>query len=83
MTAGKVKFAEDVVLGLELDSRLEGAHDGSTDGERYFDCKPGYGYFTRNSSVVQLLDPKVIGYPNSILKKLEIFFTIYPKYLYI
>lgn len=48
---GTTHFAAGDWIGLELDEAT-GKNDGSVQGERYFDCEPGYGMFVR---------PTVIG----------------------
>lgn len=48
--AGVTKFAAGPWVGVELDAP-EGKNDGTVQGERYFDCKPGHGIFARPNSV--------------------------------
>lgn len=48
---GTTHFAAGDWIGLELDEAT-GKNDGSVQGERYFECEPGFGMFVR---------PTVIG----------------------
>jgi dynactin 1 len=47
---GITHFADGEWIGLELDEAT-GKNDGSVQGERYFDCEPGYGMFVRPTVV--------------------------------
>ncbi|KAJ5129777.1 uncharacterized protein N7515_005816 [Penicillium bovifimosum] len=47
---GTTHFADGEWIGLELDDAT-GKNDGSVQGERYFDCEPGYGMFVRPTVV--------------------------------
>lgn len=44
--AGTTHFAPGDWLGVELEDN-SGKNDGSLQGQRYFDCEPGYGMFVR------------------------------------
>jgi len=52
---GKADFAKGEVVGLELDQWTPNGHDGSVKGQRYFECPPGHGYFTRKAAIVEKL----------------------------
>ncbi|ETO30236.1 hypothetical protein RFI_06887, partial [Reticulomyxa filosa] len=61
---GKVKFIGttefsngEEIVGLELTQWTKGANDGSMNSKRYFYAKEGRGYFTRKTSVVNLVLP--------------------------
>ncbi|MCJ1392500.1 hypothetical protein MMC18_005368 [Xylographa bjoerkii] len=43
---GNPNFAPGDWIGVELDD-ASGKNDGSVQGQRYFDCKPGHGMFVR------------------------------------
>lgn len=47
---GVTKFAAGPWVGVELDAE-EGKNDGTVQGERYFESKPGHGIFARPNSV--------------------------------
>ncbi|KAJ5773912.1 hypothetical protein N7457_008808 [Penicillium paradoxum] len=51
---GITHFADGEWIGLELDEPT-GKNDGSVQGERYFDCEPGYGMFVRPTVVGKLI----------------------------
>jgi len=53
---GPTNIVNGLLVGLELDSIIENGHDGRFGGKRYFDCKPGHGYFARindDSSIIK------------------------------
>ena len=50
---GHTHFKEGVWIGVELE-RHKGKNDGSIDGQRYFNCSPGYGVFAPASMVAFL-----------------------------
>ncbi|OMH81217.1 CAP-Gly domain-containing linker protein 1, partial [Zancudomyces culisetae] len=47
---GETSFSTGLWIGVELEEQL-GKNDGSVQGVRYFDAKPGYGLFVRISQV--------------------------------
>jgi len=47
---GTTKFAPAVWVGVEYDEPI-GKNDGSVQGERYFECRQGYGVFVRPNKV--------------------------------
>ncbi|CAI7585110.1 unnamed protein product [Penicillium bialowiezense] len=51
---GSTHFATGEWIGLEL-NEATGKNDGSVQGERYFDCEPGYGMFVRPSVVGRVI----------------------------
>lgn len=51
---GTTHFAEGEWIGLELDDAT-GKNDGAVQGERYFNCEPGYGMFVRPSIVGKII----------------------------
>ncbi|KAJ6073186.1 hypothetical protein N7467_011271 [Penicillium canescens] len=51
---GTTHFAEGEWIGLELDDAT-GKNDGAVQGERYFNCEPGYGMFVRPSIVGKVI----------------------------
>ncbi len=53
---GNCHFAPGVWLGVELED-ASGKNDGAVQGQRYFECKPGYGMFVKPSTAVVLDQP--------------------------
>ena len=57
---GTADFKEGVWVGIELDEPL-GKHDGSVEGQKYFDARPKHGIFVRPDSVTcgnfEIVDP--------------------------
>ncbi|CAG7916106.1 unnamed protein product [Penicillium olsonii] len=51
---GSTHFAAGEWIGLEL-NEATGKNDGSVQGERYFDCEPGYGMFVRPTVVGKVI----------------------------
>lgn len=51
---GTTHFADGEWIGLELDEAT-GKNDGAVQGERYFDCEPGYGMFVRPTVVGKVI----------------------------
>ncbi|KAH6666469.1 dynactin [Plectosphaerella plurivora] len=47
---GKPHFAVGEWVGIELEDET-GKNDGSVQGERYFDCAPGYGMFVKPTTL--------------------------------
>nr|AAN75570.1 p150 dynactin NUDM [Aspergillus nidulans] len=47
---GATSFADGEWIGVELTDDT-GKNDGSVQGERYFDCEPGFGMFVRPTAV--------------------------------
>ncbi|KAJ5679206.1 hypothetical protein N7462_007450 [Penicillium macrosclerotiorum] len=52
---GSTHFAPGEWIGVEL-TDATGKNDGAVQGERYFDCEPGYGIFIRPTAVGAVLD---------------------------
>lgn len=52
---GSTHFAAGDWVGIELDDAT-GKNDGAVQGERYFDCEPGYGMFVRPPAVAAVID---------------------------
>lgn len=66
---GPLHVAPGEWLGLELADHA-GKNDGSVQGQRYFQCAPGFGIFVRRESAVKILNPtapvpKANGAPTS------------------
>lgn len=55
---GTTHFAAGDWVGIELDDPT-GKNDGSVQGERYFDCEPGFGMFIRPSAVASIVEQPV------------------------
>jgi dynactin 1 len=55
---GTTHFAAGDWVGIELDDPT-GKNDGSVQGERYFDCEPGFGMFIRPSAVAAIVEQPV------------------------
>jgi dynactin 1 len=55
---GTTHFATGEWIGLVLDEAT-GKNDGSVQGERYFDCEPGYGMFVRPTVVGKVVQNPV------------------------
>ncbi|OJJ47225.1 hypothetical protein ASPZODRAFT_1923408 [Penicilliopsis zonata CBS 506.65] len=53
---GPTHFAAGDWIGIELDEGT-GKNDGAVQGERYFDCEPGFGMFIRPTAVVSVAEP--------------------------
>lgn len=51
---GTTHFAPGEWAGVELDNPT-GKNDGAVQGERYFECEPGFGMFIRPSAVASIL----------------------------
>lgn len=47
---GSTHFQVGKWVGIELLEK-KGKNDGSVQGQKYFDCKPGYGIFVKRSQV--------------------------------
>jgi dynactin 1 len=52
---GNAAFAAGAWLGLELPDD-KGKNDGSVNGDRYFECQPGFGIFVRPESIIEILE---------------------------
>lgn len=52
---GTTHFAAGDWVGIELDDGT-GKNDGAVQGERYFDCEPGYGMFVRPPAIATIVD---------------------------
>lgn len=52
---GDTHFAAGDWIGIELDDAT-GKNDGAVQGERYFDCEPGYGMFVRPPAISAVVD---------------------------
>lgn len=55
---GNALFAAGEWLGVELED-ASGKNDGSVQGQRYFDCKPGHGMFVRPAAVAIVLEQPI------------------------
>lgn len=53
---GNTQFAPGDWLGVVLDDAT-GKNDGSVQGQRYFDCRPGYGMFLRPAAATVVDEP--------------------------
>ncbi|KAA8644146.1 putative dynactin [Aspergillus tanneri] len=51
---GTTHFAAGDWVGIELNEPT-GKNDGAVQGERYFDCEPGYGMFVRLSAIAAVV----------------------------
>ncbi|RAL13766.1 putative dynactin [Aspergillus homomorphus CBS 101889] len=51
---GTTHFAPGDWIGIELDEAT-GKNDGAVQGERYFDCEPGFGMFIRPTAVEKIM----------------------------
>lgn len=63
---GTTHFAAGDWVGIELDNAT-GKNDGAVQGERYFDCEPGYGMFVRPPAIAAIVDrpdPKQTAKPS-------------------
>lgn len=65
---GNAAFATGAWLGLELPED-KGKNDGSVNGERYFQCQPGFGIFVRPESIVEILEPAPVTTNGRLLNK--------------
>mmetsp|Transcript_17903 Transcript_17903/g.38376 ORF Transcript_17903/g.38376 Transcript_17903/m.38376 type:complete len:348 (-) Transcript_17903:267-1310(-) len=64
---GPTQFANGEWIGAELDEAT-GKNDGQVQGVRYFDCKPGYGIFIKQSMCKKHTPTKTKG-PSRTLSK--------------
>ncbi|EAW14193.1 putative dynactin [Aspergillus clavatus NRRL 1] len=55
---GTTHFAAGDWIGVELDD-CTGKNDGAVQGERYFECEPGFGMFIRPSAVAAIIEQPV------------------------
>lgn len=55
---GDAHFAPGSWVGIELEEPT-GKNDGSVQGERYFECDPGFGMFIRPTAVAALLEQPI------------------------
>jgi hypothetical protein len=55
---GATSFADGEWIGVELTDDT-GKNDGSVQGERYFDCEPGFGMFVRPTAVASVIERPV------------------------
>ncbi|KAL5001264.1 dynein associated protein-domain-containing protein [Aspergillus recurvatus] len=55
---GATSFADGEWIGVELTDD-SGKNDGSVQGERYFDCEPGFGMFVRPTAVASVIERPV------------------------
>lgn len=53
---GNTHFAPGEWVGVELEDAT-GKNDGAVQGERYFDCKMGFGMFLRPAAIAEFVDP--------------------------
>ena len=62
---GDTHFAPGDWIGIELED-ASGKNDGSLDGQRYFECTPKHGMFTRPSAlkIVDESTPRPAARPN-------------------
>ena len=51
---GTTHFAPGEWVGVEL-TEATGKNDGSVQGQRYFDCDPGYGMFVRSTVIASVI----------------------------
>merc|ERR1712154_255765 len=56
---GKPEFAEEELVGIELDTWSANAGDGSVGGKNIFKTTAGRGYFTRRKSVANIIQSKI------------------------
>merc|ERR1712176_614966 len=56
---GRPDFAEEELVGIELDTWSANAGDGSVRGEKVFATSAGRGYFTRRKSVANIIQSKI------------------------
>ncbi|XP_057196464.1 uncharacterized protein LOC130558194 isoform X2 [Triplophysa rosa] len=49
---GRVSNSSDCRLGVELEAAENGQHDGTCEGQRYFDCEAGHGAFVTVSKLL-------------------------------
>ncbi|PYI08435.1 hypothetical protein BO78DRAFT_71832 [Aspergillus sclerotiicarbonarius CBS 121057] len=52
---GTTHFAVGEWIGIELDDAT-GKNDGAVQGERYFDCEPGFGMFVRPTAIAAVVE---------------------------
>ncbi|KAL2825200.1 dynein associated protein-domain-containing protein [Aspergillus cavernicola] len=55
---GQTTFADGEWIGVELNDG-SGKNDGSVQGERYFDCNPGFGMFVRPTVIAAVIERPV------------------------
>ena len=63
---GDTHFAAGDWIGVELEDN-SGKNDGAVQGQRYFDCQPGFGMFVRPPAVASIIEqpaPKITKKPS-------------------
>ena len=75
---GNATFATGAWLGLELPDD-KGKNDGSVNGERYFECRPGFGIFVRPESIVEIVEHPVAPPNGKLISKTVNRATIKPR----
>ncbi|KAL4780359.1 dynein associated protein-domain-containing protein [Aspergillus varians] len=55
---GATSFADGEWIGVELND-YSGKNDGSVQGERYFECEPGFGMFVRPTVIATVIEQPI------------------------
>jgi len=52
---GRVRGENDTFIGMEMHSWISNGNDGTKSGRRYFNVRPGWGYFARKRQIIEII----------------------------
>merc|ERR1719412_1393726 len=53
---GRTRGDPETLVGLEMHSWIPNGNDGHKSGRRYFNVRPGWGYFARKTQIVEIIE---------------------------